>query len=445
MAFNWSDPFGLGGASPYGSPLPGVGGNPYNPASAFQYDPATIRRAAISNALLSAGAAMLGQGPSRVPQNFGTSLGQGVAAGLQGADTGVQQAMQRQQFAQQTAGAGQQYQQGKIGLASGYGDLAFQAYRLSRILGREVTPQELMQHPELAQNSFAQPGGQGPTTPAAPQQPGLDPTAQGGQPESTWQPQGGGAPQGGAAPIAPQTAEPAPDSLAAQLSAYDQAINDDLMFNGGKGVSGLEAKKADLIGAPRQAASVAAATDAVTAGGDQAYVKNSADMAANFSSAQPVIQFHDALNSFGPMLSASKGTTNADQFAMVNAALKIMNPQAPTIKPGMTLTLEDAKGIPAQWYKGVQALLGGGNLEPAEKAAILNDAKASYRALAKAYDATVNSIGQQASSLPRPVPSTIWRRDLPPPNTVPPIGYVFNHKMYIGGPVDKQESWEAIE
>lgn len=147
----WYDPttwFGPSGGSPYGSPLPSAGANPY--ASPFAYDPATIRRAAISNALLSAGAAMLGQGPSRTPQNFGTSIGQGVSAGIQGGEFGANQAMQRQQFAQQAALGGQQYQQGRIGVAGANLDLAQGVARYNKYWaepGQQITFEQALNDP----------------------------------------------------------------------------------------------------------------------------------------------------------------------------------------------------------------------------------------------------------------------------------------------------------
>jgi hypothetical protein len=430
----------FGPQSPYGSPLPGAGANPYNPASAFQYDPASIRRAAISNALLSAGAAMLGAGPSRTPQNFGTSLGQGVAAGIGGAQQGAEQAMQRQQFAQQSAAGAQQYKAGQQALVGG--NLANQMALLRANGVRDyfnkqnpngpqlppLTMEDLTNNPDLVNDpSKAAPS-------AAPPQLGtVNPMA---PPPANAQSAGQPAPDQSATQV-----PAAEDPYAPQQNVIDTQMSFGNYDEGLKEQFALEQQK----NAARQAAGVAAATDAVQAGGDQAYVKNSADMAATFASAEPVQQFHAALTSYGPMIAASKGTTNADQFAMVNAALKIMNPQAPTIKPGMTLSLEDAKGIPAEWYKGIQTLVGGGNLEPTEKAAILKNAQESYRALAKAYSATVNSIDKQASALPKPVPRSIWQRDLPPPNSTPPFGYVFNGKMYIGGPVNDQKSWEVVQ
>jgi hypothetical protein len=396
----------FGPPSPYGSPLPGIG-NPYNPAAAFQYDPAIIRRSAISNALLSAGAAMLGQGPSRTPINFGTSLGQGLSAGLQGADTGMQQAMQRQQFAQQAATGAQQYQAGKIALAGNYGDLAFQAYRLSRILGRQVTPQELLAHPELAQNSFAaQPNAGAPSAPSA-----LDPTAQGGQPESTWQPQQGQDDSGGGAPLAPQTA-PAAGGLDTQLAAYDQAINDDLVFNGGKGVAALEKARADLIGAPRQAADVAAATDLAKAGGPLTHWDNLKTITSQYND-DPNIERQQQVAQVAPTFFAAAaagadpktgqqiayaGSPYTDQ-QLIGMAAKIFNP-AMRLRGGNIVTEEDIPNIAGEIQHLIPGYVAGkSHLDPAAREAVIALVKKQLQTTDQLYSTSFGKLANRAKDM----------------------------------------------
>lgn len=72
----------MGGNGVFG--LGGIGGiSPAMPEGmAAFYDPETMKRAKIKALLTGAGAAMLGQGPSDRPMNFGTSLGQGLSAGV---------------------------------------------------------------------------------------------------------------------------------------------------------------------------------------------------------------------------------------------------------------------------------------------------------------------------------------------------------------------------
>ncbi len=79
MAINLSNGlFGMGGMSGLSSPMP--------QQMASFYDPEQARKMKMKNAALYAGLAMLGQGPSDKPINFGTSLGQGLTAGFQQAD-----------------------------------------------------------------------------------------------------------------------------------------------------------------------------------------------------------------------------------------------------------------------------------------------------------------------------------------------------------------------
>jgi hypothetical protein len=54
------------------------------------YDPAAMRRAALSRGLLGAGIGLLSQGNSRVPIGFGESLGHGLAGFASGLDAGKQ-------------------------------------------------------------------------------------------------------------------------------------------------------------------------------------------------------------------------------------------------------------------------------------------------------------------------------------------------------------------
>jgi len=434
-----------GGASPYGSPLPGAA-NPYNPAAAFQYDPATLRRAAISNALLSAGAAMLGQGPSRMPQNFGTSLGQGVAAGLQGADTGVQQAMRRQQFAQQTAGAGQQYKAGQQQLVGGAINNQFALMKVNGIRQYyklpPITMDELNSNPDLVNN---------PTKGAAPAAGvGMQPIYGGGQnvdPQvaqaygpSLTAGQPAAADQGGATPPAPGGGDiyaPQQEDINTmmQFGNYDEALKSQFT---------LDQQRA----AAAQAAGVTAATDAASAGGTQAFVKNSSDLASNFASAVPVQQYHTALSAYGPMLQSvaalKAGNAGASEYDVLNSALKIFNPEANTIRPGMTASLEDMKGIPSDIQKLFQAGFGGGAMTDKELGALVTAAQNHFYALSKEYGATVNSLDKQSNSLPVPVPQDIWRRDLPPKGTTPPVGYYKAGYIFNGGDPALPSSWVKL-
>jgi len=398
-----------GGASPYGSPLPGAA-NPYNPAAAFQYDPATLRRAAISNALLSAGAAMLGQGPSRMPQNFGTSLGQGVAAGLQGADTGVQQAMQRQQFAQQTAGAGQAYQQGQLGLASGYGNLAFEAYRLSRILGRQISPQDLLAHPELMGSAFgAKPASSDATAPGAvaPQLGGVNPMGAPPQQgsDALAAPAPGSADQGTAA-------APASGSREEMLAGIDQAINDDLVFNDGKGLSALEAKKAELLGAPAQAAAVTAATGQATSTGTPAHWDNVKAIVAQHDN-DPNIQRQQQVAQVAPTFFAAAaagadpktgqqvayaGGPYTDQ-QLIGMAAKIFNPGM-RLRGGNVVTEEDIPNIAGEIQHLIPGYIAGkSHLDPAQREAVIALVKKQLQNTDALYSTSFGKLANRAKDM----------------------------------------------
>ena len=436
MAFNWQDPFGLGGNSPYGSPFPGVGGNPYNPAAAFQYDPATIRRAAISNALLSAGAAMLGQGPSRTPINFGTSLGQGVAAGLQGADTGAQQAMQRQQFAQGTVLGGQQYKAGQQALVGGAINNQFALMKVNGIRQYyklpPVTMEDLTANPDLVDNPTK--GGSTPGS-VAPSLGGVNPMA--APPASDPTAPGAAMDQGSSAPAPNDIYAPQQGVIDTQMSFgnYDEALKEQFA---------LEQQK----NAPTQAARVAAATDAANAGGTGAFVKNASDLASTFTSAPTVQQYNQALVNYGPMLQSvaalKAGNAGASEYDVLNSALKIFNPEANMIRPGQTASLEDMKGIPSDIQKLFQAGFGGGAMTDKELTALVTAAQNHFYSISKAYGATVNSIDKQSNSLPVPVPQDIWRRDLPPKGTTPPIGYYKAGFVFQGGDPAQPASWYKL-
>lgn len=79
MAINMQNGlFGLGGFG---------GGMPEMPQQmAGLYDPQAARRGKLKSVLTQTGLAMLGQGPSAMPINFGTSLGQGLMAGVKAGD-----------------------------------------------------------------------------------------------------------------------------------------------------------------------------------------------------------------------------------------------------------------------------------------------------------------------------------------------------------------------
>lgn len=444
MAFNWSDPFGMGGNSPYGSPLPSAGGNPYNPAAAFQYDPVSLRRAAISNALLSAGAAMLGAGPSRTPQNFGTSLGQGVAAGLQGADQGANQAMQRQAFAQQSTLGGQQYKAGQQALVGGNLNNQFALMKVNGIRdyfnkqnpgGPQLPPltmDQLISDPDLMNNPTK--GAKAGTI--APQLGGVSPM---------------GAPPAAGGPDMPPAPDQAPPASAGPADIYAPQQQDiDTMMQFGNYDEGLKSQFAldQQRAAAAQAAGVTAATEAATAGGTQAFVKSSSDLASAFTSAPTVQQYGQALVNYGPMLASVKalkeGNAGASEYDVLNSALKIFNPEANMIRPGQTASLEDMKGIPSDIQKLFQAGFGGGAMTETELNALVAAAQNHFYSISKAYGATVNSIDKQANSLPVPVPQDIWRRDLPPKGTTPPIGYYKSGFIFQGGDPGKPASWYKL-
>jgi hypothetical protein len=64
---------------------------PQQPQGLLGYNPAAMRRSALSRGLLMAGAELLGQGPSPVPIGFGQSIGVGLKGFAQGVDEGRQQ------------------------------------------------------------------------------------------------------------------------------------------------------------------------------------------------------------------------------------------------------------------------------------------------------------------------------------------------------------------
>lgn len=395
MAFNWQDPFGLGGNSPYGSPLPGVG-NPYNPAAAFQYDPATIRRAAISNALLSAGAAMLGQGPSRTPMNFGTSLGQGVAAGLQGADTGAQQAMQRQQFAQQSAVGAQGLQSGALGLKGAALDYAMKQ-KMAQFYGI---------NPGAGDNSG---GATPPVDPSAP-------PAQQGAPAAP----GAIAPGPGGTPLVSSSAQPSPGTPA---SNWRSMLNDQgqamLKIPGmyADGVKAIQAAQAApegyqyspdfqslmrIGGGPKDPQSIALDAGAAAAGALPAKVQEiaagkSIDLAnagaigfATTQGTQKAIDqslkaHNDVVNTLSTdykplyenwqkvneaLSTAKQALSNPDQHAsdvlLTQAAIQMAVPNA-TLRTGSIEDINAVVGLPQVLASIRQKLTGGGGMTAADR------------------------------------------------------------------------------
>jgi hypothetical protein len=78
MSFLNSGIFGLGGMDGFAPAVPSQLAN--------IYDKKGMKKAQIKSLLTNAGIAMLAQGPSQLPINLGTSIGQGLQAGMKAAD-----------------------------------------------------------------------------------------------------------------------------------------------------------------------------------------------------------------------------------------------------------------------------------------------------------------------------------------------------------------------
>jgi len=406
-----------GGASPYGSPLPGAA-NPYNPAAAFQYDPATLRRAAISNALLSAGAAMLGQGPSRMPQNFGTSLGQGVAAGLQGADTGVQQAMQRQQFAQQTAAGGQAYQAGAL-------NNVFTLQKINSILDYMGQPRislsdlqadpakytALLTNPPPASDAAAptaappaavapQLGGVNPMAPAPSGGPNI-PTNIGNLPNTgtaplpVWTPPGAAAPAAAAAPAPDQSAGADAGAGAYDLSTPEGRVQMQLdraaplqvgspeMYNAI--VSGIKSSPDYIAMSASQAAKAQKAADYNS---PQYRIDTGQKLSSGFEG-EDAVKTMNAVRPIMPTIAAAaKGDTTVSDAELISSVVRVWNPGVSSVRPNMVASIGDVQNVQGLQARIEAAFSGGAPLSPADRAYLVKSAADHYAEYVKDYNAT---------------------------------------------------------
>lgn len=391
-----------GGNSPYGSPLPGAGANPYNPAAAFQYDPATIRRAAISNALLQAGAAMLGAGPSRMPQNFGTSLGQGIQAGIQGGQQGAEQAMQRQSFAQQTAGAGQQYTAGAL-------NNVFTLQKVNSILDYMGQPRvsmaELQSDPGKYTALLSSP-------PPAPNSQGAAPA-----PSVGMQPV-----YGGGQNVDPHVANaygPAltapPPAAAATQPPPDTSAQYDMSTPQGRVQKQLDEIASLQLGAPdyykslldgikatpdyiaMSAGQSTSATKAAEVGSPQYKIDTANKLSDAFEKDPSVVTMNSVRPVMPTIAAAAAGNTSVSDAELIGSVIRVWNPGVNQARPNMIASIGDIQNVQGLAARVEAAFTAGAPLTAADRAYLVKSATTHYGEYVKDYNNTRSAFTKRAT------------------------------------------------
>lgn len=427
-----TDPYQQGGGllsrwlNPNGSAAAGLN----TPATPPPVAPSTGSPFSFRPGLL--GDSLLGRGVRGALSGLAGSTGYtGISALGAGAGAATQAAQQRQLFNQQNLQAGQQWQMGQLGLAGANSNLAFQAYRMSKILGRPVTPQELMQNPSLllqaggqqppanAQPGVTPPAGQpSPVTGALPgvgmlpvtgQQPGDDPQvtqAYGSTlPPAPPPQQGAQSAQGGQPPASGRPPSVGDGTNDPYVQRMLDAEDTSWITNDGKDIPGIEEKIADHLAAPGQAAAVKSAT-------------NDADLNSQLGKNTAITSFAAALKSepiYGVMqevkpnyqsvLASYKqaaGKTGAlpSDMDFLNGVLKMMNPNAANLRANTVESLEEAKGYPAYIQKALQAVNGGTGLTPEIRATLKQVADQHMKSYQDEWDQVLGNYRKRATMLP---------------------------------------------
>lgn len=320
-----------------------------------------------------------------------------------GALAGIQANRQRQQFQMQNMLAGQDFKQGQQQLVGGNLNNIFALQRVNAMRAHfnqpPVTLSDLNANPDLVNNPVADTAPQGTTVP----QPGLNPAAQGGQPESVWQP-----PQS-TAPVQPQP-QPQPQPTAQPSDMYQpmrDAIDEQWMMDPSK-APGLEFDLAKQQLGPQQAGQIKTATDQAGFTSPSGVYSNVNDLAKAFQSQPEVKTMSDvkpnfeatlaAYNAYKPSMSLDQQLPNDYNFA--SGVLKMINPEAANTRPNSVEAVEEAKGYTAVWQKVVQQLKGGTGLTPEVRDSLMQIAKQRMAAYQSAYDAQVAGYTKRASLLP---------------------------------------------
>lgn len=221
LAQLFTDPYQQGGG-PIASLLnPGSAAStatPLTPVSPVAGSPFQFRPGLFGDSII--GRAVRG-GLAGLASSTGYTGGSAIGAGFEGA---TDAARKRQLFNMQNLQAGQEYQGGALNLLSSRLQLerTFKQYQYFQMIPKDMTFDQWVATQGQAGQAAGGPPASAPQV-GQQQPPALDPTAQGGQPESTWQPQGGSVAN---APQVGQT-QPQGGQTAPQPSAGDNAYGID--------------------------------------------------------------------------------------------------------------------------------------------------------------------------------------------------------------------------
>lgn len=433
-----SDPYQQGGGllSQWINPHGAAGAGLKTPLSPPPVAPSTGSPFAFRPGLL--GDSLLGRGVRGALSGLAGSTGYtGLSALGAGAGAASQAADQRQLFNQQNLEAGQRWQGGQVGLANANAGLVFQAYRMSKILGRPVTPQELMTNPQMLLMSG---GGQQPATSPDATQPsaGQPSPVTGALPGVGMQPVYGGGTGGdsqvaqaygpslasGTPPPAAAPAQGQPTASGRPASVGDgtddpyvqrmlDAEDTSWITNDGKDIPGIEEKIAEHLAAPGQAAAVRNATD------NAGLTNPTGTLGAvtNFASALKSEPIYGVMQEVKPnyqsVLAAykqSEGKTGAlpSDMDLLNGVLKMMNPNAANLRPNTVESIEEAKGFPAYIQKALQAINGGTGLTPEIRATLKQVADQHMKSYQAEWDQVLGNYRKRATMLPGKPDESQW-------------------------------------
>lgn len=359
-------------------------------------------------------------------KGFGAQLG----AGALSAEQNMQQRRQQQQG---SLLGGQQYQSGQQSLIGGnIGNIfAFQKVNaMLRDMGQpEITMDQLNQHPELVSQAMSYspgrqplptPQGAGTAAPIVPNGPGGmngSPAVNQAMGTSAAPYPGGSQGQPPSTPAAPSDAvfgSPGYQPTDAYHAGKLQELNEAWFANDAFGTRAkIMGEVADHDAAPGQAAAVTTATGTATQNLPQTTSNNIKDFAAAFQN-EPNIKVIQELAPVKATIDlAAQGTTPVSDADLINSTIRIWNPGAASVRPGMVSTIGDIQNIQGLGDRAIAALTGGGKLTDADRAYLVQSAQRHFNAYKIAAAATLQGYRTRAKFLPRPagggdIPESAW-------------------------------------
>lgn len=334
-------------------------------------------------------------------KGFGAQLG----AGALSAEQNMQQRRQQQQG---SLLGGQQYQSGQQGLVAGNIANVFALQKLNAMEDDMGLPHSTMQQLSADPNLLYDPTQGGKRQPATQSQ-NFNPTAQGGQPESTWDNSQG---QGGAAPPAQgsgfDTSTPAGRVQQALAQIHNlQWVAPDVYK------AKLDEIKSSSDYLAMSSDTTTTATNAANLRNPQTTLNNVKDFASAYQ-AQPEIKTINELTPvFHTVNLAAQGSVPVSDADLINSTIRIWNPGAASIRPSMVSTIGDVQNIQGLGSRLLAALSGGAPLSSGDRAYLVKSARTHFRQYQQAADTVTNNYRERAKLLPGNVSESQWRADMP--------------------------------